>query len=249
MINNVFQSSIHVLCSNNGSEYFSYEFNHYVTKYGIIHQSSYLYNPQKNGVAERKNCYLLKTARPIMFTNSVPNAYQGEAILTSSYLINRLPSKYLSFRTPLSVLLDSYPRYKWVLNSLSPKVYGCTVFVHKHQPSQSKFEPKALKCIFVRYSPTQQDYKCYHHSTRRFIVSCDVSFLEHQSFFHTTSLLEQRPSAEEQWDSILPLPVIQDLESPTVIESAPEPPIPTQTSVSNSRGRSRRLDSRKSSLG
>ena len=154
IINNVFQSSIHVLRLDNGREYFSNELNHYLTKHGIIHQSSCPYNPQQNGVAKRKNGHLFETARAILFTNSVPNVYWGEVVLTSSYLINQIPSKVLSFRNPLSVLLDSYPHYNRVLNSLSPKVFGYTLFVHKHQPSQSKLEPKALECIFVGYSPT-----------------------------------------------------------------------------------------------
>ena len=84
-----------------------------------------------------------------MFTNSVPNAYWGEAILIAAYLINRLPSKVLAFRTPLSVFLDFYPHHTRILNSLFPKVFRCTIFVHKYQPSQSKLEPKALKCIFA----------------------------------------------------------------------------------------------------
>ena len=149
-----------VLRLNNGREYFPNDFNHYPTKHDIIHQSSCPYNPQQNGVAERKNRHLLETTMAIMFTNSMPSAYWGEAIITASYLINQLPSKVLTFRTPRSVFLDFYPLYTRVLNSLSPKVFGCTVFVHKHQPSQSKLEPKALKCIFEGYSPTQQRYKC-----------------------------------------------------------------------------------------
>lgn len=35
---------------------------------------------------------------------------------------------------------------------------------------------KAIKCVFVGYSPTQKGYKCYNPNFRKFLVSCDVSF-------------------------------------------------------------------------
>lgn len=75
MIQNVFQSSIHILRSDNSREYFSNEFNQNLTEHGIIYQNSCPYNPQQNEVVERKNCHLLERARALMFTQSVPNAY------------------------------------------------------------------------------------------------------------------------------------------------------------------------------
>lgn len=148
---------------------------------------------------ERKNYHLLETVRAIIFTNSMPNSYWGEAILTASYLINWIPSKVLAFKTLLSVLLEFYPHHTRILNSFPPKVFECTVSVHKYQPSHSKLEPKALKCMFVGYSLTQQGYKCYCPSTRQFIVSCDVSFLKHQPFFPHIPLQGGTPSVEQYW--------------------------------------------------
>ena len=75
MVQNVFQSSIHILRTNNGREYFSNEFNTYLIEHGIIHQNSCPYNPQQIGIVERKNRHLLETVRAMMFTTSVPNSY------------------------------------------------------------------------------------------------------------------------------------------------------------------------------
>lgn len=233
MISNVFQASIHVLRIDNGKEYLSNYFSYYLVKHDIIHQSSCPYNPQQNRVAEGKNRHLLETARALMFKSLVPNSYWGEVVLTSSYLINRLPSKVLGFKTPLSVLLDFYAHYTRVLNSLSPKLFGYTVLVYKHQPFESKLELKALKCILIGYSPTQQGYKCYHLPTRKSIISCDVSFLENQLFFHTTSLQGQVPNAKEQRDSTLSFPMISNSETALVNESTLEPQNLIQFSVPN----------------
>ena len=55
---------------------------------GTVHQSSCNDTPQRNGVTERKNKNLLKVARASIFTNKVLEYLRGEAILTTTYLIN-----------------------------------------------------------------------------------------------------------------------------------------------------------------
>ena len=40
-----------------------------------------------------------------------------------------------------------------------------------------------MKCVFVGYITTQKGYKAYHPSTKRFFVSMDVTFHEHEMFF------------------------------------------------------------------
>jgi len=60
------------------------------------------------------------------------------------------------------------------------------VHIHKHQ--RDRLDARALKCVFIGYSITQKGYKCYHPSSKRFLVSKDVSFNENQSFFDKSSL-------------------------------------------------------------
>ena len=64
-----------------------------------------------------------------MFTNNVPKLFWGEAILTASYLINRLPAKVLQFQTSLRFLLQTYPHTRLIQN-FPIKTFGCIVFVH-----------------------------------------------------------------------------------------------------------------------
>lgn len=44
---------------------------------GIIHQTSCIYNPQQNGVVERKHKHLIKTSRALLFQSNLPVQYWG----------------------------------------------------------------------------------------------------------------------------------------------------------------------------
>ncbi|EOY17116.1 Cysteine-rich RLK (RECEPTOR-like protein kinase) 8 [Theobroma cacao] len=166
--------------------------------------------PQQNGIAERKNRHLLETARALMFTTHVPKHFWGEAVLTASYLINRLPSRVLRFKTLLSILLETYPQTR-LYTFLSPKVFGCTSFVHNTSPTREKLYPKAIKCIFVGYSPSQKRYKRYCPTTKKMFVSLGVSFLEDQPFYPNPTLQEEILGEEKLWDCLIPLPVVADI--------------------------------------
>ena len=59
--------SVKILRSDNGKEYVSNSFQKYMSHNGIFHQTSCVDTSSQNGVAERKNRHLLKTARALMF--------------------------------------------------------------------------------------------------------------------------------------------------------------------------------------
>ena len=137
-----------------------------------------------------------------MFTSSIPNRYWEEAILTASYLINRLPSKVLNYQTPLHNLMKIFPHAR-ILSSLSPKAFGCIVYVHHTSPNRHKLEPKPLKCIFIGYSPTQKGYKCYYPLSQKFFVFCDVTFVENEFYYPSTSFQREK----SHWDPTVSMPI------------------------------------------
>jgi hypothetical protein len=108
--------------------------------------------PQQNGVAEQENWHLLEVTRSLMLDTHVPKSYWGDALLTTTYLINRMPSRILDFKTPLEVLSLPFSTSK----GISPKFFGCVCFVHIHGHTRSKLDPQSFKCVFVGYSPTQK---------------------------------------------------------------------------------------------
>ncbi|CAN1129341.1 Retrovirus-related Pol polyprotein from transposon TNT 1-94, partial [Linum perenne] len=175
MISTQFQTQIAVLRTDNGTEFFNSDLNMFLTSKGIIHQSSCRDTPQQNGVAERKNRHLLEVTRALMFSSNIPKYLWGHALLTAAYLINRVPSKVLKFKTPLQVFQTSFP-YSRITSDLPLKIFGCTCFVLTPPQFHSKLDPRSEKCIFVGYSPTQKGYKCFNPITKRLFVSMNVVF-------------------------------------------------------------------------
>lgn len=56
----------------------------------------------KMGLLKEKNKHLLEVARAIMFSMNIPKYFWGDAVLTASYLINRMPTRVLQYTYPLN---------------------------------------------------------------------------------------------------------------------------------------------------
>ena len=209
MIKTQFGISIRGIRTDNARDYFNQTLSPFFEKEGIIHQSSCVDTPQQNGVAERKNRHFLEITRALLFQNHVPKSYWGEAILTSTYLINRLPSRVINFKSPLNYLLEFFPKNNFY-SKIPPKVFGCASYIHIHKQQRTKLDPRALKCIFIGYSTSQKGYKCYHPASRKFFVSKDVRFNEKQSFFNPTYHQGESSPREDKYEEfdLFSLPIL-----------------------------------------
>lgn len=95
MIKNQFGKCVKVFRSDNGGEVFNNNCHGLFFMHGIIHQRSYLYTSQQNGVVEKKHRHLLETAKAIKFQVNLPNKFWGECIEAATYIINRIPLSVL----------------------------------------------------------------------------------------------------------------------------------------------------------
>lgn len=200
MIKNQFGVNIKRLRSDNGKEYFNHVLTSFCQKEGIVYESSCVKTPQQNGITERKNGHLLYQTRALLFHQNVPKYLCGEVVLTSTYLINRLPSKILGFKSPMDVLSSFYPNLP-VSSNLKPRIFGCVSFVHVHSQERKKLDPRALRCVFVGYSSTQKGYKCFHPTSKKFFVSRDVIFHEEEPYF-TQPYLHEENFKEDKLESL-----------------------------------------------
>ena len=100
VVENQFQTKISILQSDNGTEFYNDYLGDFLLEKGILHQSTCRDTPQQNGIAEHKNKHLLEVGRALMFHMNVPTHFWEDAILTSCYLINRMPTRVLNYATP-----------------------------------------------------------------------------------------------------------------------------------------------------
>jgi hypothetical protein len=168
---------VKVLRSDNGIEYTNMAFGEYLSSQRIQHQTTCPYTPEQNGVTERKNRHLLEVTRCMMMSMNVPKHLWGQVVLTATYLINRMPSRVLDWKSPIEML-------KGKSQDVIPlKTFGCVCFVQDNRPNVGKLDPKAVKCVLAGYSATQKGYVCWSPIERRLFVSMDVTFRELEPYY------------------------------------------------------------------
>ena len=88
-VENQCQLKISTIRTDNGGEYFSDEWKSFCEENGIRHEHIVPYNPQQNGIAERKNRTLLDACRSMIQVVRLPLRFGQEAVATACYLQNR----------------------------------------------------------------------------------------------------------------------------------------------------------------
>ena len=81
-----------ILRTDNALEFVQTALKELCSSLGILHQTTCPYTSQQNGVAERKHRHLLDMTRTLLVEMGVPHYLWSDALLTSAYLLNRLPS-------------------------------------------------------------------------------------------------------------------------------------------------------------
>jgi transposase InsO family protein len=77
---------IRILRTDNGGEFESLQFEDFCKSTGIKRQLTVPYNPQQNGVDERKNRTICEAARAMMFDQDLPNSLWAKATSTVMYI-------------------------------------------------------------------------------------------------------------------------------------------------------------------
>ncbi|KAL0405762.1 UNVERIFIED_CONTAM: Retrovirus-related Pol polyprotein from transposon RE2 [Sesamum latifolium] len=140
-----FQAQVKVVRSDNGSEFTNDNCQNLFKSLGIIHQRSCPYTPQQNGVVERKHKHLLNVARSLLHQASLPTTFWGDCVLTAAYLINRLPSSILNWKSPYEILFLKLPSLDHIKTHLSihllylPLQYPPTLRRSQRQPTQPQW--------------------------------------------------------------------------------------------------------------
>ena len=100
LIENHSKRRIKTLRIDNGGEYNSKYFEAFCKEVGIKRELTTPYNPQQNGVAERKNRTIMEASKTMMHDQDILMHIWVEAARTTVYVHNRLSHSALGFKTP-----------------------------------------------------------------------------------------------------------------------------------------------------
>jgi transposase InsO family protein len=86
LVENIYEKKINILRSNNGGEFTSYDFNTLCREVGIKRDLTTPYDPQKNGVEERKNHVIMEAVNSMIHDQYFPMHLWAEATMTVFYV-------------------------------------------------------------------------------------------------------------------------------------------------------------------
>jgi hypothetical protein len=110
LVENLSEKKIKVLRSDNGGEFSSEEFKTFCIEVGIKRELSTPYNPQQNGVAERKNRTIMEAVKAMIHDQDLPMHLWAEATKTTVYVQNRSPHRALGNKTPEEMFTEKSQR-------------------------------------------------------------------------------------------------------------------------------------------
>ena len=164
-----FKTTIKIIRSDNETEFFMTNF--FVYK-GIVHQISCVNTPQQNSIVVRKHGHLLNVARALMIQSHLPKIYWSYSVIHVVYIINMLPTPILNYYSPHEMLYKAAADFKGL------KVFGSLCYASTLSTNRNKFDPRALKCVFIGFKRGTKGCLLLNIQSREIFVSRDVVFYE-----------------------------------------------------------------------
>ncbi|KAI3821566.1 hypothetical protein L1987_09134 [Smallanthus sonchifolius] len=157
----LFNLKVRRIRSDNGSEFKNSKMGIFCLQKGIHHEFSAPYVPQQNGVAERKNRTLVKTARTMLADSKLPVTFWAEAVNTACPVLNRVLTVKRYNKTCYELLNNRKPNLDYLLPFGNP----CTLLKVRDVPT--KFSAKAIEGIFLGYVANSTTKRVYNKETRQ----------------------------------------------------------------------------------
>lgn len=123
-------------------------------------------------MVERQNRTVVAMARSVLKDMNMPSYFWGETVRHSVHLLNRLPTRVLSTKTPQQVWIGKKPNLKYI------QVFGCTVYMKVPDVHTKNLDDCSKVVINLGKESGTKVYRLYDPDTRTAMVSRDVTFDE-----------------------------------------------------------------------
>jgi hypothetical protein len=164
-------SKLRVLRTDNGGEFTTTEFASYYTDEGVQRHYSASYNPQQNGVIERRNQTVVGMAQDLLKQREMPAVFWGEAVVMTVYILNRSPTKALNGKTPYEAWHGRKPAVSHL------RVFSCLAF-GKELGHIGKLDDRSTPGVFIGYAEGSKAYRILDPGTQHVHTTRDIVFDE-----------------------------------------------------------------------
>nr|GEX67576.1 retrovirus-related Pol polyprotein from transposon TNT 1-94 [Tanacetum cinerariifolium] len=139
--------TVRYVCTDNGIEFINHIMTEYYERIGIFHQKTVPRTPQENGVVERWNRTLIKTARTMMIFSKALMFLWAEVVATACYTQNRSLIHTRHHKTPYELVHNKKPDLTFF------RVFGALCYTINDSKDLGKLQPTANTGIFVGPTP------------------------------------------------------------------------------------------------
>lgn len=148
LVENLTGRKIKILCSDKGGEYTDKNFTIFCAREGIRREWTTPYNPEQNGVAERKNRTIVGAEKAMLYDQSLAKFLWEEACSTDVYIRNKTPYKALGKKTSEGVFMKKKPEVSHL------KIFGSVAYCQIPYEKRSKLEKTVEVGYIVGYNET-----------------------------------------------------------------------------------------------
>jgi hypothetical protein len=108
------------------------------------------HNPQQNGVAKRKNIYVVEVVKAMIHDHHLPMFMWEEAFMIAMYVHNKSPHNTLRDMTLKEAFTGVKPEGGHF------RIFGCPIYIHVPKEKMTKLNPSRRKGTFVGYSESSK---------------------------------------------------------------------------------------------
>ena len=120
--------------------------------------------PQQNGVVERKNITVQEATRIMLNQAKLLDSFWREAV----YTLNKGELRVNKDKTHYKLWYGRLASVKYF------KVFGSNCYIKRNKDDLGKFDSRNDEGIYLGYSSTKKEYRCYNKRLHKIVESADV---------------------------------------------------------------------------